>query len=93
MGAIKRMQMYDISQMVVMDHKGCVTGIIDESDILLAVSQDQAAFAKGVTEVMTRRLETITPDHPVEDLMRGCAVQLSPFSRLNNSSASAALPT
>lgn len=69
LGAIKRMQMYDISQMVVMDHKARVTGIIDESDILMAVSQDQSAFTKEVTEVMTTRIETITPDHAVEDLM------------------------
>lgn len=69
LGAIKRMQMYDISQMVVTDPKDHVVGIIDESDILLAVASDRAAFKQPVSEYMTRRLETIAPDEPVEKLM------------------------
>ena len=38
--AIKSMQLYDISQMAVLDDKHQVLGIIDESDILLAVHND-----------------------------------------------------
>jgi len=66
--AIKRMQMYGVSQMVVMDPRDRVVGIIDESDILLAVMHDRAAFDRPVHEYMTRRLETVRPDAPIESL-------------------------
>ncbi|MEM8834843.1 MAG: pyridoxal-phosphate dependent enzyme [Planctomycetota bacterium] len=66
---IKRMQMYSVSQMVVMDLRGKVAGIIDESDILLAVTHDGAAFDKPVSDFMTRRLETIRPSADVKELM------------------------
>ncbi|CAE7438453.1 CBS [Symbiodinium necroappetens] len=66
--AIKRLQMYSISQMVVME-KGKVVGIIDESDILLAVTRDRTNFDKPVSEFMTRRLETVAATSKVEDLM------------------------
>lgn len=67
--AIRRMAMYGISQMVVMDHRDRVVGIIDESDILLAISNDRAAFEKPVSDYMTRRLETIRPSADVGELM------------------------
>ncbi len=77
---IKRMQMYAVSQMVVTappphgdghdtNNGDCVIGIIDESDILLAVTHDKAAFEKPVSDFMTRRLETIRPEASVNDLM------------------------
>ncbi len=66
--AIKRMQMYGVSQMVVMDPRDRVVGIIDESDILLAVMHDRAAFDRPVSEYMTRRLETVRPEAPIESL-------------------------
>jgi cystathionine beta-synthase len=66
---IKRMQMYSVSQMVVMDPKDRVIGIIDESDILLAVTRDDAAFDKPVGDFMTRRIETISPGAAITDLM------------------------
>lgn len=67
--AIKRMGMYSVSQMVVMDHKKRITGILDESDILLAVTTDPGAWSRPVSDFMTRRLETITPASPVSALM------------------------
>jgi cystathionine beta-synthase len=67
--AIKRMQMYGISQMVVMDIRGNLAGIIDESDVLLAVVDGNGAFTKPVSEFMTRRIETVTPDAKPEELM------------------------
>ena len=67
--AIKRMQMYGVSQMTVVDARDKVVGIIDESDILLAVMSDVAAFERPVSEVMTRRLETLPPDSPIEALI------------------------
>ena len=41
--AIKNMRLYDISQMAVLEN-GVVTGILDESDILLAVTGDADNF-------------------------------------------------
>jgi cystathionine beta-synthase len=67
--AIKRMGMYSVSQMVVTDHKNKVVGIIDESDILLAVTGGNEAWQAPVSQYMTRRLETIKQDAPVENLM------------------------
>jgi cystathionine beta-synthase len=67
--AIKRMQMYGVSQMTVMDHRDKIAGIIDESDILLAVMADASAFDRPVSEYMTRRLEMVTPESPVEALL------------------------
>ena len=67
--AIKRMQMYGISQMVVMDIRGNLAGIIDESDVLLAVVEGEESFTKPVSDFMTRRIETVTPDVKPEDLM------------------------
>lgn len=66
--AIKAMQMYSISQMVIMNAQEQVAGIIDESDILLAVTHDAEAFERPVSDFMTRRLETVAPDMPVEKL-------------------------
>ncbi|MBX3402229.1 MAG: pyridoxal-phosphate dependent enzyme [Phycisphaeraceae bacterium] len=67
--AIKRMQMYGVSQMVVMDETDRVAGIIDEGDILLAVTHDSSGFDKPVSDFMTRRLETIVPEAPVSALV------------------------
>jgi cystathionine beta-synthase len=67
--AIKRMQMYGVSQLVVMDAKDKVAGIIDEGDILLAITADAGAFERPVSDFMTRRLETIPPEASVNDLM------------------------
>lgn len=67
--AIKRMGLYGVSQMVVMDHAGKVVGILDEGDILLAVAGDEAAFNSPVSAYMTRRIETIDPSANVSDLM------------------------
>lgn len=67
--AIKRMGLYGVSQMVVMDARDKVAGIIDEGDILLAVAADNANFDRPVSDFMTRRLETIRPTASINDLM------------------------
>lgn len=72
---IKRMGMYGVSQMVVKDDQARVSGIVDEGDVLLAISHDGGssgeggAFDRPVSDFMTRRLETIVPDAPVSALM------------------------
>ncbi len=58
--AYSRLRMFDVSQMPVMDGDQ-ITGIIDESDLLLAVqgqSEDEA-FKQPVSSFMVSRLETI----------------------------------
>ncbi len=67
--AIAMMKLYDVSQIAIVEAKDRVVGIIDESDILLALAGDKSAFDKPVSEFMTSRLETIDPSAAIEDLM------------------------
>ena len=67
--AMKNMRLYDISQMAVLNASGQVAGILDESDILLAVTNDSANFKKPVSEFMTRELSTLTADSSIDELM------------------------
>jgi cystathionine beta-synthase len=71
--AYARMKLYDVSQLPVLDAEARdgrhIAGILDESDLLLAVSQDAAAFRRPVREFMTSRLETVAPATPVADLL------------------------
>ncbi len=67
--AIKNMRLYDISQMAVLNKSAEVVGILDESDILLAVTQDDSNFQKPVREFMTTELSTVTADDGIEALM------------------------
>jgi len=65
--AYTRMRLYDVSQLPVLEDRRIV-GILDESDLLLAVSASPLAFRSPVSEFMTTRLETISPTAPLEDL-------------------------
>jgi len=67
--AYGRMKLYDISQLPVLDADGRVAGIIDESDILLAVFRDEAQFKKPVSSAMITRLETVQADQPFDALL------------------------
>ena len=67
--AVKSMRMFDVSQMVVVDEDDKVIGIIDESDILIALTRDGDEVRRPVSDFMTRRLETIKPTASVNDLM------------------------
>ncbi len=67
--AFRQMRMYNISQMVVVDEGDRVSGIIDESDILIAVTHDAANFQRPVSDFMSRRLETIPPTASMNDLI------------------------
>jgi len=66
--AYARMQLYDISQLPVMDG-GRLVGIIDESDILLAVTNNEDRFHATVAEYMAEKLEVISPSAPFHELM------------------------
>jgi cystathionine beta-synthase len=77
MMAYARMKLYDVSQLPVLDRdepsERHIAGIIDEWDLLHAVSQDlnndQEVFRRPVREFMTSRLETVSPSASVTDLV------------------------
>ncbi len=66
--AYSRMKLYDVSQLVVFDGSRIV-GIIDESDLLLAVHLDQQEFRRPVRDFMTTRLFTVPPSADLESLL------------------------
>ena len=66
--AYSRMKLYDVSQLPVLE-KGEVVGIIDESDLLLAVYDNEAAFREPVRSAMTSRLETVDSSASLESLL------------------------
>jgi cystathionine beta-synthase len=66
--AYSRMRLYDISQLAVVND-GQIMGIVDESDILLAVYDHEDRFADPVEEVMTANLVTVAPSAPLKSLL------------------------
>jgi cystathionine beta-synthase len=58
--AFNRMRAADLAQLPVLAH-GALVGILDESDLLLAVQNDAAQFTSPVGATMTTRLETLHP--------------------------------
>ena len=66
--AIKNMRLYDISQMAVIEN-GNVIGILDESDILLAVTSDENNFRKPVSDFMSTKLTTLQASSSKKTLM------------------------
>lgn len=64
-----RFKLYDVSQLPVINGDGKIVGIIDESDVLLAVAKDQANFRLPVKKFMTTRLTTLSPSAPISDLL------------------------
>ena len=67
--AIRRMRMFSVSQMAVLDSQDELVGILDESDLLLALAQDPKAHDRPVSEFMTSRVETIHPSRSTSDLL------------------------
>ncbi|HXQ41681.1 MAG TPA: pyridoxal-phosphate dependent enzyme [Candidatus Udaeobacter sp.] len=65
--AYQRMKLYEISQLPVLD-RGKVVGIIDESDLLLAVYGHADKFLEPIAQAMTTRLEFIQASQPLGDL-------------------------
>jgi cystathionine beta-synthase len=79
--AFARMRSSDISQLPVID-EGRVVGLIDESDILNAIvaspNPPQSVFDQPVHKVMATRLQTISADAPVMELLPLFAAGLVP---------------
>jgi cystathionine beta-synthase len=68
-----RMRSTGVSQLPVIDETGHVVGLVDESDVLAALITDAGgaskAFELPVRDVMVTRLETISADAPIADLV------------------------
>ncbi|MET0633965.1 MAG: pyridoxal-phosphate dependent enzyme [Xanthobacteraceae bacterium] len=68
-----RMRSADVSQLPVVDERGHVVGLVDESDVLAALltEPDDAnkAFERPVQDVMVTRLVTISAEAPIADLV------------------------
>ncbi len=67
--AFQRMRIADVSQVPVIED-GRAVGILDESDLLLAVHDDESHFRRPVREAMTSRLETVPPTASLQDVER-----------------------
>jgi cystathionine beta-synthase len=65
---LRRMKLYDVSQLPVLAGERLV-GIIDESDLLIALHDAPGRFAAPVREAMVTRVETLPPDAPLAALM------------------------
>jgi len=66
--AYKRMKLYDVSQLPVVTD-GELVGILDESDLLLAVAGTPERFDDFVSDAMETDLTEIDVSAPVEDLL------------------------
>ncbi|MDP7006237.1 MAG: pyridoxal-phosphate dependent enzyme [Phycisphaerales bacterium] len=67
--AIKNMRLYDISQMAVIDKNERVVGILDESDILLAVTNNKDNFQEPVSNFMTTKITTLHSSASIDQLL------------------------
>jgi len=65
---LRRMKLYDVSQLPVM-RDGRIVGIVDEEDILVEVYNNPAHFDEPVTTAMSSALVTVQADAPIEQLM------------------------
>ena len=65
--AFQRMRFFDIAQLPVLDD-GRIVGLVDESDLLLRVQTDPSHFKAAATSAMTRTLEILAPDAPLDAL-------------------------
>jgi len=65
--AYQRMRMADISQVPVVE-QGKPVGILDESDLLMAMQNDEERFRAPVRSAMTTRLKTLSPDATLQSV-------------------------
>ena len=68
MQAYRRMTLFDVSQLPVMEGRQLI-GILDESDLLMHVQQDPARFDNTVSEAMVRNVETLPADASMDALL------------------------
>jgi len=65
--AYSRMKLYDVSQLPVIEREKIV-GIVDESDLLIALHDDAQAFQRPVRSIMSQKLTTVPVASSVESL-------------------------
>jgi len=65
--AYSRMKLYDVSQLPVL-RDGEIVGILDESDLLVAIHEGEEAFSHRVDRHMTRKLVTVQVQTPLASL-------------------------
>jgi cystathionine beta-synthase len=68
LAAYRRMKLYDVSQLPVMED-GRIVGIVDEEDILVEVYANPGHFNEPVTQAMASHLVTVPYDAPMSRLM------------------------
>ncbi|GAB4169457.1 MAG: pyridoxal-phosphate dependent enzyme [Wenzhouxiangellaceae bacterium] len=66
--AYKRMKLYDVSQLPVMEGERIV-GIIDESDLLMAVYGHEDRFGDPIRSAMVTELESVQVSEPIDALL------------------------
>ena len=66
--AYRRMKLYDISQLPVLDG-GKVVGILDESDLLMAATAGPATFNSSVRSAMTKEVQTVCVSDSFDSLL------------------------
>jgi cystathionine beta-synthase len=66
--AYNRMKLYDVSQVPVLDGDRCV-GLLDESDLLVALTGGTLDFNLPVKRAMTGNIETVRPSTAPESLL------------------------
>jgi cystathionine beta-synthase len=62
------MRVNEVSQLPVLD-QGKVVGLLDESDLLLRVTQDEHHFTDATRTAMTSRVETVPCGAPISALL------------------------
>jgi cystathionine beta-synthase len=65
--AYSRMKLYDVSQLPVLEN-GKIVGLLDESDLLRAIHDDESAFRQPVRQHMTSKLITVQRTAPLDSL-------------------------
>jgi cystathionine beta-synthase len=68
LAAYRRMKLYDVSQIPVLEN-GRIVGIVDEEDILMEVFSNPQHFNEPVTQAMESHLVTVPVDAPLSQLM------------------------
>ncbi len=66
--AYKRMKLYDVSQLPVLDGERIV-GIIDESDLLMAIYNQEDRFQDPISSAMVTELESVQVGDPIDALL------------------------
>jgi cystathionine beta-synthase len=67
--AYGRFKLHDVSQLPVLEGEGIV-GLIDEYDVLMAVTRGGSTFRDPVRKHMSTRLDTIAPSASLDEVLR-----------------------